>query len=104
MFNNLASSSSSLTIYAQLPQNIGIGLSELFAMVASYEFAFFAAPCSAQSLFVNVRFLSIIVASFLGATYTVIFSDNWLTFDFSVSIKLVIFLGLSNIFIVSGFI
>jgi hypothetical protein len=68
--NILGKDKSSLTIYAQLPQNIFIGLSELFAVVASYEFAYFAAPRSAQSLFMSLRFTAAGVASFIGIAFS----------------------------------
>lgn len=62
-----------LTIFAQIPQNIGIGFSQLFAMVASYEFAYFAAPRSAQSLFMSLRFSAAGIASFIGTAYSNVF-------------------------------
>lgn len=70
----LDSNESNVTIYAQLPQNIFMGFSEVFAMVASFEFAYFAAPRSAQTLFMSLRFCSMGIASFIGAAYFTLFS------------------------------
>lgn len=64
-----------------------MGLSEVFGMIASYEFAYYAAPLSAQSLFMSLRFCSIGIASFLGAAYSTIFSPTSMKLDFSVSLK-----------------
>ncbi len=66
----LGEDKSSLSVFIQLPQNILMGLSELFAMVASYEFAYLAAPRSAQSLFMSLRFSAAGVASFIGTAYS----------------------------------
>ncbi len=85
--NILASNSSSLSIYAQLPQNIGMGLSELFAMVASYEFAYLAAPRSGQSLFMSLRFCSLGISSFISTVYMYVFPTTSFVLNFSVSIK-----------------
>lgn len=62
-----------------------MGLSEVFGMVASYEFAYLAAPRSAQSLIMSIRFCSLGLSSFLGEAYIDIFSVNRDMFDFSVS-------------------
>ena len=35
---------SNLIIYAQLPQDITVGLAQLFALLANFEFAYFVAP------------------------------------------------------------
>jgi hypothetical protein len=75
-----------LTIFAQIPQNIGIGFSQLFAMVASYEFAYFAAPRSAQSLFMSLHFCSIGISSFIGSGYSSLFLGLADESNFSVSI------------------
>jgi hypothetical protein len=83
-FNILLGNSSTLSIYAQLPQNIGMGLSELFAMVASYEFAYFAAPRSAQSLFMSLRFCSLGISSFISTGYMYVFTTNSIELDFRV--------------------
>lgn len=54
--HHLGNETSSLPVYAQIPQYICMGLSEVFALVASYEFAYYAAPRSARSLFMSLRF------------------------------------------------
>ena len=43
-------------------------------MVASCEYAYFAAPRSAQSLFMSLHFCAVGVASFIGAAYMAFFS------------------------------
>jgi dipeptide/tripeptide permease len=58
-----------MSIFYQFPQYIGIGLSEVFASVASLEFAYLAAPSSAQSLIMSLRFCSAGLSSFFGAIY-----------------------------------
>jgi dipeptide/tripeptide permease len=58
-----------MSIFYQIPQFIGIGLSEVFASVASLEFAYLTAPHSAQSLVMSLRFCSAGLSSFLGSAY-----------------------------------
>ena len=84
----LDSVDSALSIVTQLPQNIFMGLSELFVMVASFEFAYFASRRSTHSLFMSLRFCSIGVSSFLGWMYMAVFSGTTTLLDFSVSVKL----------------
>jgi dipeptide/tripeptide permease len=74
--NILGKNPSNITIFAQLPQNIAMGFSELFATVASFEFAYFTAPCSAQSLFMSLRFVSVGIASYIDAAYIIIFPPS----------------------------
>ncbi|UJR14008.1 hypothetical protein I4U23_001008 [Adineta vaga] len=62
-----------MSIFYQFPQYIGIGLSEVFASVASLEFAYLAAPRSAQSLIMSLRFCSAGLSSFFGSFYIGIF-------------------------------
>ena len=85
----LVNSTSTLTIFAQLPQEITLGFSEMLIVMASYEFAFYAAPRSAQSLFMSLRFCSLAIASFIGAAYIASFSTNSpsTTLNFSVSMR-----------------
>jgi dipeptide/tripeptide permease len=56
-----------MSIFYQFPQYIGIGLSEVFTSVASLEFAYLAAPQSAQSLIMSLRFCSAGLSSFFGS-------------------------------------
>ncbi len=79
---------SSLSVYYLLLLHILMGLSELFAMVASYEFAYFAAPRSAQSLFMSLRFVSIGISSLIGSGFIAAFPTTSFNLDFSVSIKI----------------
>ena len=64
-----------------------MGISELFVMVASFEFAYFAAPRSAQTLFMSLRFFTIGLSSFIGSGYIAAFTINTFTLDFTVSLK-----------------
>jgi hypothetical protein len=64
-----------------------MGISELFVMVASFEFAYFAAPRSAQTLFMSLRFCAIGVSSFIGTGYIAAFKTKSTSLDFSVSIE-----------------
>lgn len=74
---------STLNIYLTIPQTILIGFSELFSMVASYEFAYFAAPRSGQSLFMSMRFAAAGLAVFIDFLYSTSFlpttneNSNW---------------------------
>jgi hypothetical protein len=63
-----------------------MGLAEVFATVASLEFAYLAAPRSAQSLFMSLQFCSLGISSFIGNGYFSIYSSTS-NFDFSVSRK-----------------
>ncbi len=78
---------SNLSIYTQLPQNILIGFSQLFAMIASYEYAYFAAPISAQSLFMSLHFCSDGIASFIDTIYINFFPNSDVEINFEVSQK-----------------
>lgn len=62
-----------------------MGLAELFVMVASFEFAYFAAPRSAQTLFMSLRFFSIGLSSFIGSGYIAAFQTESSSLDFTVS-------------------
>ncbi len=64
-----------------------MGISEVFAMVASFEFAYFAAPRSAQSLIMSLRFCSLGLSSFIGDGYIKIFTSKNKEFEFDVSIS-----------------
>lgn len=53
-----------------------MGLSEIFVMVASFEYAFFAAPRSAETLFMSLRFFSLGISSFLATGYMAMFAKG----------------------------
>lgn len=64
---------SHLSIFYQFPQYICIGLSEVFTSVASLEFAYSAAPPSARSFIMSLRFFSAGISAFIGVLYVGIF-------------------------------
>ena len=81
-----------LSIYYLLIQNFGIGFSQLFAVVASYEYAYLAAPIAAQSLFMSLHFCSAGMAQFIGVAYAATIPQFNVSTIFSVSIKTIILL------------
>ena len=86
-FDLLDSDVSNLSIVTQLPQNVFMGLSELFVMTASFEFAYFASRRSTHSLFMSLRFCSIGTSSFIGWIYMAIFARTATVLDFGVSVS-----------------
>lgn len=64
-----------------------MGLSELFVMVASFEFAYFTSRRSAHSLCMSLRFCSIGISAFMSSIYIAFFSENGISLDFNVSVK-----------------
>lgn len=84
----LGTSGSGLSIFAQLPQSFLIGFSQLFGMVGGYEYAYFAAPRSSQSLFMSLYFCSIGVSFVLGTIYFNVFPSPNVYVDFQVSAAL----------------
>ena len=67
-----------------------MGFSEIFAMVASFEFAYLAAPRSAQSLIMSLRFCSLGLSSFIDDAYVRAIMSNNEKFKFEVSVYIVI--------------
>jgi dipeptide/tripeptide permease len=67
-------------VFYQFPQYISIGLSEVFTSVASLEFAYLAAPESAQSLVMSLRFSSVGLSSLLGSAYVNIYENAYTNF------------------------
>jgi dipeptide/tripeptide permease len=65
-----------------------MGFSELFATVACFEFAYFAAPRSAQSLFMSLYFCTVGLSSFIGTGYIAFFKTPLSIWDFQVSIRI----------------
>jgi dipeptide/tripeptide permease len=65
-----------MSVFYQFPQYMGIGLSEVFTSVASLEFAYLAAPRSAQSLIMSLRFCSAGLSSFFGSGIIGLLSIN----------------------------
>ena len=69
-----------------MPQYIFIGISQLFTMIASYEYAYFGAPRSAQSLFMSLHFCSAGLSSFINTAFINAFASQEIDLDFAVSI------------------
>ena len=84
--NSLDAKNSSLNIFFQLPQNICMGLAEIFATIASLEYAYLAAPRSGQTLFMSLQFCSLGISSFIGKGYLSIFTIKE-NFDFDVRMR-----------------
>ena len=74
-----------LTIFAQLPQDITIGIGQLFNLLASFEFAYYVAPHSAKSLFMTMQNVVPIIASYMSVLFNNMLSKYNYTLDFSVS-------------------
>lgn len=72
----LGNSTSSLPVYAQIPQYMSMGVFEIFGMVASYEYAYYAAPRSARSLFMSLRFCLMGVFSSITAAGVYFFPNR----------------------------
>ena len=62
-----------------------MGFAQLFGMLACFEFAYFVAPRSAQSLFMTLYFCSIGAASYINTGFIFIFKKVSQPLDFSVS-------------------
>ena len=95
--HHLDANVSSLPVYTQLPQYIGMGLSEIFAMVGTYEFAYYAAPRSGQSLYMGVRFFLLGLSPAFSAGYMLLFQELSVPRNFSVSFNNSSFVPLSDI-------
>lgn len=78
---------SNLTVYAQLPEYIGIGCVQLFGLLAIFEFAYLIAPRSAQSLFMSLYFISKRIAPYIIDVYTIILQNYSFDMNFHVSIN-----------------
>jgi hypothetical protein len=76
-----------------------MGFSEIFAMLASFEYAYFAAPRSAQTLFMSLRFCSLGVSSFIATGYLTVFSttESWMQFTVSIKIRKYFFITFCSI-------
>ena len=63
-----------------------MGLSKLFLLVTSYEFAYFASRRSGRSLFMGLRYFSIGASSFVDSLYIHIFPGTDASVNFIVRI------------------
>ena len=73
-------------MYAQLPQNISMGIAQLFNLLASFEFAYFVGPRAAQTLFMALHNFSVVLTSYVSLAYTHMLSNAGYALDFTVSI------------------
>ena len=62
-----------------------MGIAELFFTLASLEFAYLAAPRSASSLVMSLRYCSLGFSSFLGYAYMKIYTPEGPEFEYTVS-------------------
>ena len=76
---------SDLLVYYQIPQNIFMGLSKLFLIVASYEFAYFTSRRSGRSFFMGLRYFSIGLSSFIDSLYNHVFPGTDINTNYFVS-------------------
>ena len=76
MIGDRAYLAANMSVFYQFPQYVGIGLSEVFASVASLEFAYLASPRSAQSLIMSLRFCSAGLSSFFGSGIVALLSTQ----------------------------
>ncbi|CAF1286967.1 unnamed protein product [Adineta ricciae] len=74
---------SDMSVFYQLPQYVSMGVSEVFASIASLEFAYLTAPQSAQSFVMSLRFCSVGLSSFLASGYMNIYDG--LNANFSIT-------------------
>ena len=72
-----------MSVFYQLPQYVSMGVSEVFASIASLEFAYLTAPQSAQSFVMSLRFCSVGLSSFLASGYMNIYDG--LNANFSIT-------------------
>jgi len=73
-----------MPVVSQLPQYASIGLSQIFLMVGSYEYAYFCAPRSAQALFMSLRFCTLGLSSFISVAFLYAFPTTKIHIDFTV--------------------
>ena len=94
IFSDISNATASeLSIYAQVPQSLLIGFSQLFGMIGGYEYAFFAAPRSGQSLFMSFYFCSIGMSFLIGTVYFNLFPKSDIYIDFQVSTSICVFIN-----------
>lgn len=67
--SNSTTNHSDLNIYAQIPQYISLGFADLFGTLATFQFAYFIAPRSAQSFFMSIYFISRSVGNYILSAY-----------------------------------
>lgn len=79
---------SNLTMFAHAPLDIIMGIAQAFNLLASFEFAYFVAPRSAQSIFMSFHTITIVVASYIGDAFDDIFASCNHPIDFTVNIEL----------------
>lgn len=80
--------SSNLTMFAHVPVDTIIGIAQTFNLLASYEFAYFVAPRSAQSTFMSFHTITIVAASYTEDAFDDILASHNYTINFTVNIEL----------------
>lgn len=78
---------STLPVYTQILQCIGMGVAQLFGLLASFEFVYLIAPRSAQALFMNLHFISRGVASYIAVAYMNVITNFSMDLNFNVSTR-----------------
>ena len=88
--SDLISHQSDLSIFAQIPQYVLMGVAEFFGTIASYEYAYYAAPRSGQTLFMSLHFCSIGISSFIDYAYIAVFPSLHDDLNFDVSDRIIL--------------
>jgi len=65
-----------------------MGIAQLFGLLASFEFAYFVAPRSAQSLFMSLHYIATRIASYIYVAYVSVLGKHEIYLDFKVNIKI----------------
>lgn len=86
--NQSSSNISDLTIYAQIPQYISLGIAQLFGVLTGMEFAYYIAPRSAKCLFMYLYIVSRPIACYILDGYMHYLSKPSSKMDFNVSINI----------------
>ena len=76
-----------------------LGLSKLFVLVASYEYAYLASRRSGRSFFMGIRYFAISASAFIDSLYIHVFPGTDTTVNF-----VVCYLSIENSYFVNRFI
>lgn len=78
------SDASNLTVFVHIPEDVTIGIAQMFNLLASFEFAYFVAPRSAQCIFMTFHSSSVIAASYAGVAFDTLLASQKHPIDFTV--------------------